>query len=120
MLPKNHTERIKIDTEKAKEWIQKGALPSNRVHIFLNNVGILDKPVITEKTKKHLPKKKAQERLAKDKEADKTTTAGEVKEESLPKETQKINGSSDNTKKSKDSKSNKTKTTKEKEEKKPS
>ena len=120
MLPKNHPERIKIDTEKAKEWIQKGARPSNRVHIFLNNVGILDKLVITEKTKKHLPKKKAQERLAKDKEADKTTTAGEVKEESLPKETQKINESSGNTKKYKDSKSNRTITTKEKEEKKPS
>mgnify|MGYP001444111807 CR=1 FL=1 len=84
MLPKDHPELIKIDTEKAKEWIQKGAQPSNRVHLFLSNIGILDKLVITEKTKKHLPKKKAQERLNKIKEAEKAATKAEVKEESAP------------------------------------
>ena len=55
MLPKDHPERIKINNEKAKEWIKKGAQPSDRVHLFLSNNGILDKPIITEKTKKHLP-----------------------------------------------------------------
>ena len=35
MLPKDHPERIKMDIEKAKEWIQKGAQPSDRVHLFL-------------------------------------------------------------------------------------
>ena len=58
MLSRDHPERIKIDTEKAKEWIQKGAQPSDRVHLFLYNAGILDKPIITEKTKKHLPRKR--------------------------------------------------------------
>ena len=43
---------------KAKEWIKNGAQPSNRVHLFLSNVGVLKKPLITEKTKKHLPRKK--------------------------------------------------------------
>ena len=85
MLPTDHPERIKIDAEKAKEWIQKGAQPSNRVHLFLSNIGILDKPIITEKTKKHLPRKKTQERIAKEKEAAETT-ADKAKEESSPKE----------------------------------
>ena len=64
MLSKDNPERTKIDVEKAKTWIQKGAQPSNRVHLFLSNLGILEKLEITEKTKKHLPRKKAQERAA--------------------------------------------------------
>ena len=70
MLPKDSPDRVKIDVEKAKEWMAKGAQPSDRVTLFLSNLGAVEKPVITEKTKKHLPKKKAQERLgaAKEKE----------------------------------------------------
>ena len=64
MLPKDSPDRVKIDVEKAKEWMAKGAQPSDRVTLFLSNLGAVEKPVITEKTKKHLPKKKAQERLA--------------------------------------------------------
>ena len=45
---------------KKQEWISKGAKPSDRISIFLSNLGVMDKPLITEKTKKHLPKKKAQ------------------------------------------------------------
>ena len=83
MLPADHAERIKINADKAKDWIQKGAQPSDRVHLFLSNIGILDKPIITEKTKQHLPRKKTQERLAKEKEAD---AAPAAKEESPAKE----------------------------------
>ena len=68
MLPKDSTDRVKMDLEKAKEWISKGAKPSDRISIFLSNFGVMDKPTITEKTKKHLPKKKTQERLAAAKE----------------------------------------------------
>ena len=70
MLPKDSPERVKIDVEKTKDWIAKGAQPSDRVTLFLSKLDVVEKPVITEKTKKHLPKKKAQERLAaaKDKE----------------------------------------------------
>ena len=68
MLPKDSPDRVKIDVEKAKEWMAKGAQPSDRVTLFLSNLGAVEKPVITEKTKKHLPKKKAQERLAAAKE----------------------------------------------------
>jgi len=63
MLNKDNPDRVKIDLEKAKEWIAKGAQPSDRVKLFLSTMGVGEKPVITEKTKKHLSKKKAQEKL---------------------------------------------------------
>ena len=65
MLPKDSADRVKMDLDKAKEWIAKGAKPSDRISIFLSNLGVMEKPVITEKTKKHLPKKKAEEAEAK-------------------------------------------------------
>ena len=58
MLKKDNPERVKIDIDKAKEWIAKGAQPSDRVTLFLSTMGVVEKPIITEKTKKHLPKKK--------------------------------------------------------------
>ena len=70
MLNKENPERVKIDIEKAKEWIAKGAQPSDRVQLFLSTMGVGEKPIITEKTKQHLPKKKAQEKLAAVKEAE--------------------------------------------------
>ena len=62
MLPKDSPDRVKIDVEKAKDWMAKGAQPSDRVTIFLSNLGVVEKPVITEKTKKHLPKKKLEKK----------------------------------------------------------
>ncbi|MDC3131964.1 30S ribosomal protein S16 [Pelagibacteraceae bacterium] len=83
MLPKDSTDRIKMDLDKAKEWISKGAQPSDRISIFLSKLGVMDAPTITAKTKKHLPKKKAQERLAaaKEKEEAAKTAAEEPKAE---------------------------------------
>ena len=79
MLPKDSSERVKIDLDKTKEWISKGAQPSDRVTLFLANLGVVEKPVITEKTKKHLPRKKTQEKLSAAKE--KTEAKEEVKTE---------------------------------------
>ena len=83
MLPKDNADRVKMDVDKAKEWISKGAKPSERISIFLSNLGVMDKPTITEKTKKHLPKKKTQERLAaaKEKEEAAKTASQEKKAE---------------------------------------
>ena len=75
MLQKDNPERIKVDIDKAKEWIAKGAQPSGRVHLFLSNLGILEKPIITEKTKKHLPRAKTLEKLKAAKEAAKPEPA---------------------------------------------
>ena len=75
MLNKDNPERVKIDLEKAKEWISKGAQPSDRVKLFLSIMGVGEKPLITEKTKQHLPKKKAQEKLKAAEEALKAPAA---------------------------------------------
>ena len=87
MLQKDNPERVKLDVEKAKEWIAKGAQPSDRVTLFLSNLGVLEKPIITEKTKKHLPKKKTLEKLAAAKKAKETSTANE-KEGSITEQTE--------------------------------
>src|SRR5262245_65016911 len=36
LLPKEKTERLKLDLEKTKAWIAKGALPTDRVLRFLD------------------------------------------------------------------------------------
>ena len=42
LLPKDHADRIKIDLEKAKTWLAKGATASDRVHRFLADAGDAD------------------------------------------------------------------------------
>ncbi len=95
MLTKDNPERVKIDLDKAKDWIGKGAQPSNRVQLFLSSMGVGEKPIITEKTKKHLPKKKTKEKSeektaevkAEEKPAEEKTA--EVKAEEKPAEEKK-------------------------------
>jgi small subunit ribosomal protein S16 len=62
MLPKDSAERVKIDLERAKHWLKMGALPSERVNVFLAKAGLTTLPERREQTTQHLPKKKAQER----------------------------------------------------------
>ncbi len=64
MVPKDHPERLNFDQERIKYWLGVGATPSDRVARFLAAVDMVAAPVIHEQTKKHLPKAKAQERLA--------------------------------------------------------
>jgi len=40
LLPKENAERIKFDEEKMKDWLAKGATPSDRVMRFLDAAGI--------------------------------------------------------------------------------
>ena len=61
LLPKDHADRLKLDLEKAKTWIGKGATPSDRVHRFLSDAGVL-KPVTHHSPENMKPKQKAQER----------------------------------------------------------
>jgi small subunit ribosomal protein S16 len=41
LLPKDKEERLKLDLDKVKDWIKKGAQPSDRVSRFLDAAGIL-------------------------------------------------------------------------------
>jgi small subunit ribosomal protein S16 len=63
LLPRDHADRLKLDLEKAKAWIAKGAVASDRVHRFLSDAGVL-KPLVKNNPEKSKPKKKAQERAA--------------------------------------------------------
>ena len=63
LLPKDHADRVKLETEKAAAWIKKGATASDRVHRFLANAGLV-KPLAKNNPEKAKPKKKAQERAA--------------------------------------------------------
>ena len=63
LLPRDHADRVKLDVEKAKAWLAKGATASDRVHRFLADAGVL-KPLKRNNPEKAKPKKKAQERAA--------------------------------------------------------
>ena len=63
LLPKDHADRIKLDLDKAKAWLAKGATASDRVHRFLSDAGVT-KPRVHNNPQKAQPKKKAQERAA--------------------------------------------------------
>jgi small subunit ribosomal protein S16 len=66
LLPKDKTERLKFDLEKAKAWIAKGAQPSDRIMRFLDAAGVM-KRTKRNNPQKAIPRKerKAQEEAAK-------------------------------------------------------
>lgn len=63
MLPQDHADRFVVDQEKVKEWLAKGATPTERLEKMFANLGLIAKPVVREQPKKSAPKAKAQERL---------------------------------------------------------
>jgi small subunit ribosomal protein S16 len=69
MVPKDHKDRVVISKERAEHWLKVGAQPTDRVQRILADLGIMEAPKVTEKTKKHLPKAKAQERIKTKEEA---------------------------------------------------
>lgn len=64
MLPAEHADRIRLQDEKIKEWLGKGALPTERVAKFLGRAAIIPMPTFREQPVQSAPKKKAQERAA--------------------------------------------------------
>tara|TARA_Y100000996_G_scaffold415441_1_gene410219 strand:+ start:2437 stop:3048 length:612 start_codon:yes stop_codon:yes gene_type:complete len=69
MVAKDHKERVVLSKERAEHWLKVGAQPTERVQKILSELGMMEAPKITEKTKKHLPKAKAQERVKAKEEA---------------------------------------------------
>src|SRR5262245_65206063 len=61
LLPKEKTERLKLDLDKVKAWLAKGALPTDRVLRFLDEAGVMKRSA-RNNPQKAKPKKKAQER----------------------------------------------------------
>ena len=71
LLPKEKTERLKFDIEKAQEWMKKGAQPSDRVKRFLDAAGVLKREA-RNNPEKAVPRKERKviaEEAAKAKEA---------------------------------------------------
>jgi small subunit ribosomal protein S16 len=62
LTPKDQPQhRLKLDLDKVKSWLAKGALPSDRVLRFLDEAGVM-KRTPRNNPQKAKPKKKAQER----------------------------------------------------------
>ena len=74
LLPKDSEERVKMDVERVKYWLDQGAKPTDRVARFLEAAGTLEK---TERSnpEKAKPGKKAQER-----QEEKAAAAAEAEE----------------------------------------
>ena len=80
LLQKDNKDRIQLNLESIKEWISKGAKPTDKVARFLGEAGVIPMPAQGNNPKKAQPKKKAQERLAAAEEA----PAAEAKTDESP------------------------------------
>ena len=87
LLKKDDKDRVQLDIEKIKEWMSKGAKPTDRVARFLGEAEVIPMPAQRNNPQKAIPKKKAQERLAAAQEA--SVPKEEAPKEEAPKEEEK-------------------------------
>ncbi len=71
LLPKDHKDRLRLDLEKVKGWLAKGAVPSDRIMRFLDDAGVMKRPKRNNPTRA-IPRK---ERKAQAEEAAKAASA---------------------------------------------
>ena len=62
MLPAEHADRIRLQTERLEHWLHHGAVPTDRVARFLGKAEMIPMPTWNEQPVQSAPKKKAQER----------------------------------------------------------
>lgn len=62
MLPADHQDRVRLQDERIRHWLDQGALATERVAKFLGHAGLAPMPAYREQPKQSAPKKKAQER----------------------------------------------------------
>lgn len=75
LLAQDNAERIVLKEERIKHWLSVGALPTERVALFLQKSGIMQKEERAVRPTKSAPKAKAQERIKQ--EADKAAALAE-------------------------------------------
>ena len=63
MLARDAKERVVLKLDRIKHWIGQGAIPSDRVALFLFQAGAGEKPVIRAQPKQSAPRAKTVERL---------------------------------------------------------
>jgi small subunit ribosomal protein S16 len=78
LLPKDKTERLKLDMDKVKAWMAKGAQPSDRVMRFLDAAGVAKREARSN-PEKAVPRK---ERKARKEEANKAADAAKAEAKS--------------------------------------
>ena len=83
MVPKEHEQRMTLNSERITFWLGKGAKPTERVHKMLAAAGLAEPLVIREQPKKSAPGRKRAEREA---EAVATAAAETPSEEAAPAE----------------------------------
>ena len=83
LLPKEKKERIKIESERVKHWLSKGARPTVRVSRILGEVNIMPMPKPGNNPQKAIPKK---DRKKGDKEAPKQEAKKEEPKKEAPKQ----------------------------------
>jgi small subunit ribosomal protein S16 len=83
LLNKDNKDRVQLDQDNIKEWLSKGAKPTDKVAKILGAAGLIPMPAQGNNPKKAQPKKKAQERLAAAQEA---SAAAEAPAEEAPAE----------------------------------
>lgn len=76
LLPKDSEERVKIDADKAKSWLDKGAKPTDRVGRFLGVMGLM-KWEHGDNPNKAKPGQKALDRIEERKEKEEAKKAAE-------------------------------------------
>ena len=86
LLPKDKKERLSLDIERIKYWLEKGAKPSDRIARFLGEANVIPKPAQKNNPIKAKPKKKAQERIAAVEEAKKAAEEAAKAEAEKPAE----------------------------------
>ncbi len=85
MVAKDAEDRTRLNVERIQYWLKEGAQPTLRVQKLLAEAGLMEKPAIpTKQTKQHLPKAKAQERLAEKEEKAKAAAEAAAEAEAAP------------------------------------
>lgn len=91
MQPKGSDKRVTFNADKVKEWMSKGARPSDRIYKFLANADMLPKREVPTQTKAHLASEKTlaklkarEEKLAKASEVSAPVAAAEAQAPAEP------------------------------------
>ena len=85
LLPKDKKERIKIEAERVKYWMSKGAQPTLRVSRLLGELQIMPMPKPGNNPQKAIPKKDRKKSAEESKEAPKAEAKKEEPKKEQPK-----------------------------------
>ena len=85
LLPKDSDERIVLDQDRIKAWLDKGAVPTDRVARFLDDAGLMKREA-RNNPKKAQPGKKAQERIEERRMKEEEVAAAAAEAEAAPAE----------------------------------